>query len=108
MDGASSMVSSPTQSSSTIDPSEVGSAADDEDDEAWWDSDLVGLAVFTLADVRMGEVAEVVHTPGGDLLAVRTEAGDEVLIPFVEEIVPTVDVSGGRLVVDPPEGLLEL
>jgi 16S rRNA processing protein RimM len=92
----------------TIDPAEVGPATDDEDDEAWWDSDLVGLAVLTTAQERIGEVAEVVHTPGGDLLAVRTESGDEVLVPFVEEIVPTVDVPGGRVVVDPPEGLLEL
>lgn len=92
----------------TIDPAEVGSAADDEDDEAWWDSDLVGLAVVTVADDPVGEILEVVHTPGGDLLAVRTGTGGEVLIPFVPEIVPTVDVPGGRVVVDPPEGLLEL
>jgi 16S rRNA processing protein RimM len=92
----------------TIDPAEVGSAADDEDDEAWWDAELVGLAVVTVGKAPVGEVADVVHTPGGDLLAVRTSDGGEVLVPFVAEIVPTVDVAGGRVVVDPPEGLLEL
>lgn len=92
----------------TIDPSEVGPAADDEDDEAWWDSEIVGLRVETVGGDAIGVVDEVVHTPGGDLLAVRTAPGDEVLVPFVAEIVPTVDVPGGRLVVDPPEGLFDL
>lgn len=92
----------------TIDPAEVGSAADDEDDEAWWDFELVGLAVITTDGTALGTVGEVLHPPGGDLLAVRTEAGEEVLLPFVTEFVPTVDVAGGRVVVEPPEGLLEL
>ncbi len=105
----------------TIDPADVGSAADDSDDpddQVWWDADLVGLAVVTVGDGSVGEVAvgydtvgevaDIVHTPGGDLLAVRTEGGGEVLVPFVAEIVPTVDVAGGRVVIDPPEGLLEL
>lgn len=92
----------------SIDPSEVGAAADDEDDEAWWDSDLIGLSVETTDGQLVGAVEEVLHPPGGDLLVVRRPEGAELLVPFVAEIVPTVDVSGGRLVLDPPEGLLEL
>jgi 16S rRNA processing protein RimM len=92
----------------TIGVAEVGTAADDDEDEAWWDFELVGLAVLTTDGAHVGSVAEVLHPPGGDLLAVRTEDGAEVLIPFVTEVVPTVDVPGGRLVIDPPEGLLEL
>ena len=45
---------------------------------------------------------------GADLLVVRRPDGGEALIPFVAAIVPTVDVDGGFLVIDPPEGLLEL
>jgi nucleotide-binding universal stress UspA family protein len=45
---------------------------------------------------------------GADLLVVARPDGGEALIPFVAAIVPTVDVAGGYLVVDPPEGLLEL
>ena len=56
----------------------------------------------------MGEVTEVVHAAGTDLLAVRAPDGRELLVPFVGAIVPTVDVAGGRGVVDPPEGLLDL
>ena len=51
-------------------------------------------------------VQEVVHSPGGELLALDRE-GRTVLVPFVREIVPVVDVSGGRVVLDPPEGLLD-
>jgi 16S rRNA processing protein RimM len=92
----------------TIDPTEVGIAADDEDDEAWWDSELVGLTVATVDGANVGVVADVMHPPGGDLLSIRTDEGGELLVPFVTEFVPTVDVPAGRLVVDPPEGLLEL
>jgi 16S rRNA processing protein RimM len=92
----------------TIEPDEVGPAGDDEDDEAWWDSELIGLAAVTSDGTPIGTVADVVHPPGGDLLAIRTGSDAEVLVPFVTEFVPTVDVSGGRVVVDPPEGLLEL
>jgi 16S rRNA processing protein RimM len=92
----------------TIDPRDAGDAGDDPDDEAWWDSDLVGLTVVTPAGTALGSVADVLHPPGGDLLAIRTGEGTELLVPFVRELVPEVDVPAGRLVVDPPEGLLEL
>jgi 16S rRNA processing protein RimM len=98
----------------SIDPADVGSARDDPDDEAWWDSELIGLAVVTVTGDAVGTVRDVLHPPGGDLLAIRTEAdeGDgadrEVLVPFVTEFVPTVDTADGRIVIDPPEGLLEL
>ena len=56
----------------------------------------------------VGAVTEVVHTPAGQLLTVRTAAGRDALVPFVTAIVPEVDVAAGRIVVDPPEGLLDL
>jgi 16S rRNA processing protein RimM len=77
-------------------------------DDEWYDHQLVGLHVETVSGDRVGELAEVVHSAGTDLLAVRAEDGRELLVPFVREIVPTVDVAGGRVVVDPPEGLLDL
>ena len=47
-------------------------------------------------------------TPAGELLAIRRPDGAELLVPFVSEIVPVVDVPAGRVVVNPPAGLLEL
>ena len=54
----------------------------------------------------MGKVTDVVHSPAGELLELDID-GREVLVPFVRAIVPTVDVAGGRVVLDPPEGLLD-
>ena len=87
-----------------VDSATVGETGPDE----WWDHDLVGLRVELGDGSALGAVTEVVHLPGSDLLAVRRGDGREALIPFVAEIVPTVDVRGGRVVIDPPEGLLDL
>ena len=81
-------------------------ALEDEDD--FYDSQLVGLAAVLTDGTPLGVVDDVLHLPGGEVLAVRREDASEVLVPFVKAIVPTVDLAGGRLVVDPPEGLLDL
>jgi 16S rRNA processing protein RimM len=52
-------------------------------------------------------VTAVVHGAGGELLAIARPGADEALVPFVAAIVPEVDLTRGRLVLDPPEGLLE-
>ncbi|GAA0518824.1 ribosome maturation factor RimM [Saccharopolyspora subtropica] len=77
-----------------------------EDPDEFHDHELVGLRVVDTSGAEVGEVHEVVHTPAGELLAVRTADDRETLVPFVAEIVPEVDLEAGRLVVDPPEGLL--
>ena len=80
--------------------------ADDPDD--FWDHQLIGLRVITMAGEEVGVVDDVVHPPGADLLVVGAREGAEVLVPFVRAIVPDVDLARGHLVIDPPEGLLEL
>jgi 16S rRNA processing protein RimM len=80
-----------------------------EDPEEFYDRQLVGLRVETVDGAPVGELREVLHLPGQDVLAVRRDdGGREVLIPFVHEFVPKVDLEGGRIVVEPPVGLLEL
>jgi 16S rRNA processing protein RimM len=89
----------------------VGAAADDGDDDGddlWWDRDLIGLRAVTVDGVDLGVVVDVLHTPAGELLAVGRTDGPDVLIPFVRAIVPNVEVAHGRLVVDPPSGLVDL
>ena len=78
-----------------------------EDPEASYDHQLVGLTARLTDGSELGTVAAVRHE-GADLLVVRRVDGGEALIPFVAAIVPTVDLDGGFVVVDPPEGLLEL
>jgi 16S rRNA processing protein RimM len=79
-----------------------------DDAEEFWDHDLIGIAAVTVGGEPLGAVADVLHPPGSDLLVIRRPDGAEVLVPFVAEFVPTVDVVTGNLVVDPPEGLLDL
>ncbi|MER7415505.1 ribosome maturation factor RimM [Micromonospora peucetia] len=79
-----------------------------EDPEEFHDHQLVGLAVVTPAGDRLGEVARIDHAPASDLLVLRRPEGGIAFIPFVRAIVPEVDLAGGRVVVDPPAGLLDL
>ncbi|WP_172898509.1 ribosome maturation factor RimM [Micromonospora rifamycinica] len=79
-----------------------------EDPEEFHDHQLVGLAVVTPAGEHLGEVAKIDHAPASDLLVLRRPQGGSALIPFVKAIVPEVDLAGGRVVVDPPAGLLDL
>ena len=50
---------------------------------------------------------EVVHGPGGELLVLARPDAPDALVPFVAAIVPTVDLDAGRLVLTPPDGLLD-
>lgn len=77
-----------------------------EDPEEFYDHELIGLRAEHVDGASVGPVRDVVHGPSGELLVLDVD-GHEVLVPFVRAIVPTVDVEGGRLVLDPPEGLLE-
>lgn len=78
------------------------------DPDEFHDHQLIGLTVVTPAGERLGEVARIEHAPASDLLVLRRPEGRTALIPFVKAIVPEVDVAGGRVVVDPPGGLLDL
>ncbi|BDZ63222.1 ribosome maturation factor RimM [Agromyces mangrovi Wang et al. 2018] len=80
--------------------------ADDEpEDDAWYDHQLVGLAVVRDGE-RIGTVKHVDHLPAQDLLVISMD-GREVMVPFVSAIVPEVDVAAGTVTVTPPPGLLE-
>jgi 16S rRNA processing protein RimM len=75
------------------------------EEDAWFDHQLVGLKVIRDA-VEIGVVTRVDHLPSQDLLAVEATAG-EVLVPFVKAIVPVVDMKNRTLTVTPPLGLFE-
>ena len=79
-----------------------------EDPEEFYDHQLRGLSVVTADGTVIGVVDDVVHLPSQDLLGVKRDAGREVLVPFVAEIVTGIDVDAGRITVDLPEGLLDL
>ena len=68
---------------------------------------LVGCEVVTARGERVGEVRAVEGDAGGERLVVDGPDG-EVLVPFAEAICTSVDVEARRIVIDPPEGLLEI
>jgi 16S rRNA processing protein RimM len=86
----------------------AAAASAEDDDEGWYEDDLVGLAVVGTDGSPIGRVSGLETGPAQDLLVVELAQGGEALVPFVEAIVPDVDVEGGRVVIDPPPGLLEL
>lgn len=69
--------------------------------------ELVGLEVVTVTGETVGRVTAVYELRPAELLEVRDD-GRSHMIPFVKDVIVEVDVAGGRLVVDPPEGLLDL
>lgn len=75
-------------------------------DDEFYHADLLGLEVLDTGGVRLGKIAAVLNHGAGDLLEVRGPGlKGGVLLPFTKEAIPTVDLSGGRVIVDPPDGL---
>jgi 16S rRNA processing protein RimM len=68
---------------------------------------VVGLEVFDTHGHRVGTIARLLSTPSGDLYVVQGEA-KEYLIPVTKEIIEKIDFAAGRMIINPPEGLLEL
>jgi 16S rRNA processing protein RimM len=81
-------------------------AAPLEEDEVYY-HDLIGMRVIADGE-EVGRIREVYEGPGTDLLAVDREGKPELLVPYVREIVRTVDVAAGEVAIDPPPGLLDL
>ena len=80
---------------------------DEDDDEGWYEHELVGLEARVGSQV-VGKISGLNTMPVQDLLVVETPDGKEILIPFVEQIVPEVNVEEGYVLVTPPAGLFEI
>jgi 16S rRNA processing protein RimM len=78
-----------------------------EDPEEYYDRDLIGLVVRTTDGAEVGEVVDVVHLPSQDLLEIRRPAGNVVLVPLVEELVPELNLDKQCVVVADRPGLLD-
>jgi len=79
------------------------------DEDEFHFADLMGLRVCLQASgEEIGTVTDI-YTVANDLLEVELAVtGEKVMVPFVREIVPVVDLAAGKLEIDPPIGLLEL
>ncbi len=76
----------------------------EEEENAWYARDLEGLRAVDPQGQPLGEVTRLLPGSAHDLLVVQ-HRGEDVMVPFVEVIVPEVDVEGGTVTIDPPLGL---
>nr|WP_281825056.1 ribosome maturation factor RimM [Jannaschia rubra] len=83
------------------------SALPDPGEEEYYHSDLIGMEAVDTGGAPLGRVHAVHDHGAGDLLELRPKAGPAVLVPFTRTIVPTVDLTARRLVIDPPGGLFD-
>jgi 16S rRNA processing protein RimM len=83
----------------------VAADASPDDPDEFYDHQLVGLTAYNLEGAAIGEVTGLVHG-AQDLLAIRSTDGRATLVPFVKQLVPEVDVPGGRVVVADRPGLV--
>lgn len=70
--------------------------------------DLIGLKAFDNEENYIGEIVEIQKSPANDILCIKSpdEKKENVLVPFVSELVPIVDIKTGKVIIKPIEGLL--
>ncbi|MFF7737658.1 ribosome maturation factor RimM [Streptomyces sp. NPDC007984] len=78
-----------------------------EDEDEYYDHQLMDLDVVTADGTEVGRITEISHLPSQDLFIVERPDGSEVMIPFVEEIVTEIDLEEQKAVIDPPPGLID-
>lgn len=85
-----------------VDPEELP-----EEEDEYYDHQLMDLDVVTKDGEEVGRITEISHLPSQDLFIVERPDGSEVMIPFVESIVIEIDLEEQRAVIDPPPGLID-
>ena len=74
------------------------------DEGEYYHADLIGLAAVTAADAPIGRVIAIHNFGAGDIIEIAPPQGATLLLPFTNAVVPTVDLEGGRVVIElPPE-----
>ena len=76
--------------------------------DEFYDWELEGCLVESKPGGNIGKVREVMRTGGVELLVIESEDQREIFVPLAASIVMEIDVSGKRILIDPPEGLLDL
>ncbi|MFF9503957.1 ribosome maturation factor RimM [Streptomyces sp. NPDC014656] len=85
-----------------VDPEELP-----EEEDEYYDHQLVDLDVVLADGTEIGVITEISHLPSQDLFIVERPDGTELMIPFVEQIVTEIDLENQRAVIDPPPGLID-
>ncbi|MGV9423478.1 ribosome maturation factor RimM [Streptomyces sp. NPDC003656] len=85
-----------------VDPDELP-----EEEDEYYDHQLMDLDVVTADGTEVGRITEISHLPSQDLFIVERPDGSEVMIPFVAEIVREIDLAEQKAVITPPPGLID-
>ena len=78
----------------------------DEDEDEFYHADLIGLRAETRDGALIGTIANVLNFGAGDILDIRPELGDNLLLPFTKKVVPIVEIAKKRVIVDLPEEVI--
>ena len=73
------------------------------DDDEYYHADLIGLAAVNAADEPLGRVVAIHNFGAGDIIEIAPARGATMLLPFTNAVVPTVDLAGGRVVIELPQ-----
>ncbi|BCS53167.1 ribosome maturation factor RimM [Geobacter sp. SVR] len=77
-----------------------------EEDEYYW-CDLIGLSVATVDGIELGTISDIFESGASDIYVV-TGKDREYLIPAIADVISSVDLADGRMLITPLEGLLDL
>jgi 16S rRNA processing protein RimM len=72
------------------------------DDDEYYHADLIGLAAETIAGGPLGRVIAMHNFGAGDIIEIAPPTGSTLLLPFTNAVVPTVDIEGGRILIELP------
>jgi 16S rRNA processing protein RimM len=75
----------------------------DTDDDEYYHADLIGLAAVNAAQEPLGRVVAIHNFGAGDIIEIQPAKGATMLLPFTNAVVPTVDIAGGRVVIELPQ-----
>jgi 16S rRNA processing protein RimM len=73
------------------------------DGDEYYHADLIGLAAVNAADEPLGRVVAIHNFGAGDIIEIAPAKGATMLLPFTNAVVPTVDLAGGRVVIELPQ-----
>jgi 16S rRNA processing protein RimM len=73
------------------------------DEDEYYHADLIGLAAVTTADQSLGKIVAIHNFGAGDIVEIAPPKGATLLLPFTNAVVPTVDIAGGRVVIELPQ-----
>lgn len=78
-----------------------------EDEDEFYHTDLIGLTARTEAGETLGTVTAIFNHGPNDILEIKPEGAPSVLVPFTRQVVPTIRLKDGYLIIDPPLGVFE-